>query len=343
MTIRPTHMLATVLLAVFVMSSAGAEESLASQRVDPVETEARTALAAKNYRAVVDLYAPHVSGDGLTALAHYRYAIAAKNLGLYPEADNSFKKAISIAPLGDFATDPARLTALQEQIAEGCSTQGGCDVSAPDAPAPEQPKDSTTSSEPAQLVIAPTGVVGREDSELVPPPKTLLVAPPVATNEKVGETVIDAKNIVQLSIAIVASTIVAIPLAVAFFKLMRRRRQKCDTPGDLVFTELNALGAQLTIVISYIESSCLHSELLSHLVEVERLVARETGRLNYRKTGRADTLTPEDSTRLAAFLELQSEPADARHTTPTQVEAAFRSAQWSQVFNRSSKGEHANV
>lgn len=339
MTNRPALKVAMALLASLTLTLASAEEASTPPRVDPVEDAARTALATKDYRTVVDLYTPHIGGDRLTALGHYRYAIAAKNLGLFPEADSNLKKAISIAPSGDFASDPSRLQSLQAQIAEGCSTTP-CEGSFPVALASEQPTPDGSQAATQQTAIATS-----EAPEVVPTaPTTAPVSQDAQTSNRAPRTQEVPRGAGGMQYGLIATLVSAASIFFIFcFVLIKRTSKAHSTSNERAFTELKALGAQLTKVIGYIEAADMHSSLHLRLVELEELIALEVGRQHYRQAGQAHSLTESDRAQLAVFLNLQSDPPDARVATPDEIEAAFRSARRCQVFNRSLEGEQANV
>lgn len=348
-----THFLLIIAFCLLTLKLAAAEDRSTSPLSDPVDSAARTALAAKNYRAVVDLYTPYIEGEVLTALAHYRYAIASKKLGLFSEANTSLKKAIAIAPNGEFASEPSRLAALQEQIAAGCSPIGLCDTGEPNEQAPEQPPEDTTLSAPVQTALSPTGVEGQEvgaevEPQVHPKAHAAETSDPVETASSGTPTSyfpywVKVAGAFVVCFLLLVFVVAGIDTLIYAYKRMRNMRRERKSPGEDAVSALCALGSQLIKVIGYTEAANSQSELHARLIEIEQLVAKEVGRLNYRHSGHEHTLTAADRSRLGELLELQSEPPDARVATPDQIEAAFRSAQWFPVFNRSSEGEHANV
>lgn len=304
---------------------------------DPVEAQAREALAAKKYESVMDLYEPHLGCSTLPALSHYRYAIAAKNLGRFPQAFASLEVAMIKDPSGSFASETSRLNSLRDQINDGCQRSGGCaQQSAPTEPKktdlPEQGKAVVT-----EVGVDPPSTTTEADGPAIQPQ---LESPPsvTASSTQLATPAPPPSHVAPLDRAkdqwaYLTGAIVLI-LALSFAWLhVRRRRQ--DNSLVVLTKELDELALQLAGVIDLLSRARPESALRTQLADVKTLLDTETSRLRYQQTRRASDLALVDANRLQRSIELAANPVNVLVATPQEIEAAFTTGQWQPIFNRS--------
>lgn len=303
--------------------------------VDPVDANARTALTKAQYQRVLDLYAPWIEADHLPALARYRIAISAANLGDFRLASRNIEMAKVLDPLGRYATSAERIDTLSQVIATGCTKTQACDIHASDSPDPIEGLETSPTEAASQIPVPPADAP--EATALDAPVVTKPNAQPVEAVQIVAEKLSDttASPITNFKAAL-ANTNLGIGLlifvclfgiAVASYKRTHKRNPGSSS-SDSFANELSELRDRMGTVLAKAQDAYPKSELVQQLVLALPVVERECGRCEYARNGDLAKLTPGDRAMLERVSALKAKPVNVLDCDRVEVAQMFQRQSW---------------
>jgi hypothetical protein len=248
--------------------------------VQAADAVARAALEAKDYPKVLSAYEPFLRDD-LSAAAFYRMAIAHQKMGNGGAASQALESALNLNPLGTFASSPARLEALRNDIAK--------------MPIPEAPVIQATPVElpvpiaveaPALPVIRPIGLpyseVETPSSKTEPVQKVLFEATSKSTNKGLG---FDASEMAPIEAMVFGASAMLFVLGCIMFlvgvvkSLFNPKRAIPAVQMSTVISQLTQLRATGDELLANLTAAGQRDTILyEHLARLLPHVERELGR-----------------------------------------------------------------
>lgn len=302
---------------------------------DPVDANARTALARAQYQRVLDLYGPWIDGSDLPALARYRIAIAASNLGNYKVAARNLESAKTIDPLGRYASSVERIDALTQSIATGCSKTQDCDINTIGEDIPIDGVENATTGPPLPLPtsLAAESEVAAEDTLIATAPNAASSNPDKNVSEPPNVQTTSTDNqfkpeLKQSSLGIGLLIAVCL-LGIALASYKRKHKMPSGSgPSDSFALELRELRDRMGIVLAKAQDAYPKSELVQQLRLALPIVERECGRCEYDRSADAAQLTAEDRTLLERVSGLKSKPLNVLDCDRLEVAQMFQRQSW---------------
>lgn len=299
------------------------------------DEQARAALAARDFVQVQKIYGANALGDeALSAMAHYRLAIAAINLGQPVSATAHLERAMQLAPRADFASTPERLKFLRQQIAAACE-KSDC------TPAGATPSPMTALAS-AQAVAGTTTAAAFES----PPAATALPVQPstagsattstaAATGPQTGVShLVQPERTDQAWSLNHRDLLGAFAMGLLLFALWRNRgflsqrfasMHAAASPDAPLQGHMERVRDDLASLLARVAQNDGGDKLL--LIEGHRflaLIERECGRARYRVTRDASALQGSDAQAAATVASLSDKPMSALSATSDDVAALFR-------------------